>query len=245
MVKLIRKIVGTKGLLSNEELIEYFRGIINTYIKNLISDALVVNKISILDINSTLVTISKTCNEQINKIVDEYGLCIKNLVLEAVHIDENDPSFIKLKQILEKKTEMDILGYSYQEERSFNTMDAVAKNNSSAGLANSLMGVGLGFGIAKPIGNAMGTLAENVNKQMPQVDTKKDIEEEKIKCQNCGEEIPLNSKFCFKCGQKIENVMSFCPNCGTELTSNCKFCPNCGQSLEAAAEFCPNCGTKC
>ena len=50
-LKFIRKVSGTNTKIDSSQLSEYFRSIINTYVKNCISDALAINKISILNIN--------------------------------------------------------------------------------------------------------------------------------------------------------------------------------------------------
>ena len=48
------------------------------------------------------------------------------------------------------------------------------------------------------------------------------------KCSNCGNEIPVGSKFCNHCGAQIAHSIS-CPNCGYSAPVGSKFCPECGE----------------
>lgn len=190
-LKFIKKVSGTNTKINPSQLSEYFRSIINTYVKNCISDALAINKISILDINSCLVQLSNSCCNYLNEKIQDYGIVAKNFTVETINMLSNDPSLQRLKSILEKKAEMEILGYSYQEERSFDVMDKATSNPASSGIANSLMGIGLGFGLAEPIGKGVSNIATNV--RTPSA--------------------PSNDGWTCSCGQK--GITSpFCPSCG-------------------------------
>lgn len=57
----------------------------------------------------------------------------------------------------------------------------------------------------------------------------------KFFCENCGAEVPGNSKFCRQCGRFFASVR--CPACGI-TGPNEKFrkgCPNCGYAVPAVA----------
>ncbi|MFP3261006.1 MAG: zinc ribbon domain-containing protein [Sulfolobus sp.] len=53
-----------------------------------------------------------------------------------------------------------------------------------------------------------------------------------IKCWNCGEEVPADSKFCPRCGANLMPVK--CPKCGYVNSPGAKFCSNCGAPLQQA-----------
>ena len=250
----IRKMSGTSTSVDPASLSEYFRSIINTYVKNCISDAIFINKISLLDINSCLVRISDASCQYLNSKIVEYGIVAKNFTVETISIPANDPSLLKLKSILEKKAEMDILGYSYQEERSFDVMDKATSNQASAGIANSLMGIGLGFGLATPIAQGISRVANNANaplqtNQQPQQNHNSwncSCGERNIQsnfCPNCGNQKPIsaNSWICTNCG-RTGIVSLFCPDCGTKkpcLDWDC----SCG-AKNIQSNFCPSCGNR-
>lgn len=250
----IRKMSGTNTSVNPSILAEYFKSIINTYVKNCISDAIAINKISILDINSCLIQISNYSCDYLNTKIAEYGIVAKNFTVETINIPENDPSLLKLKSILEKRAEMDILGYSYQEKRSFDVMDKATSNQASAGIANSLMGIGLGFGLATPIAKGVSNIANSVNvSSHPAQSTQQGQSgwdcpcgEKNIQsnfCPNCGSKkpTPANTWTCPACG-KANITSPFCPECGSKKPNLAWDCP-CGEK-NIQSNFCPNCGNK-
>ena len=251
----IKKISGTSTSISIDSLSNYFRSIINTYIKNCISDSIIINKVSLLQMNSCLLSLSQACCQYLNKTIVDYGICAKNFTIEAISISENDPSLQKLRSILEKRAEMDILGYSYQEERSFNVMDNATSNTATAGIANSLMGIGLGFGLATPMGQGVANIASNVqvqhranaNPAQTMSDTWNcDCGANNIQsrfCPDCGKErvIKASSWNCARCG-KTDIQSTFCPDCGAKRIEHDWDC-ECGER-GIKSNFCPTCGNR-
>jgi membrane protease subunit (stomatin/prohibitin family) len=63
--------------------------------------------------------------------LDEYGIKLINFFVNSISVPENDPGVKILKEALAKRAQMDIIGYSYQQERSFDTLEGAAKNPSS------------------------------------------------------------------------------------------------------------------
>ena len=222
----LRKILGTKGSFDKAWLIEFFRGLINTYIKNCLSDAVTKENISILQINSKLMTISETTNSFINSKLEEFGVYVKNLVMENVIIQEDD-SLAKLKNSLNKRAEMDILGYNYSQERSFDVMQDIAQNESGGGggLTSNLLNLGLGIGVAKSVG-------QNINQMTDKISLNNNQPSNSF-CNKCGAPCANDALFCSKCGNKIEKQQKlFCSQCGIECTSEATFCSKCGNKLK-------------
>ena len=86
----------------------------------------------------------------------EYGIKLVNFYVNDISVPEDDLAVKKLKDALAKKAEMNIIGYSYQQERSFDTLEGAA-NNKGSGSA-PLMGAGIGLGMGVGLGSAMGAL---------------------------------------------------------------------------------------
>ncbi|MGM0501387.1 MAG: zinc ribbon domain-containing protein [Bacillota bacterium] len=53
-----------------------------------------------------------------------------------------------------------------------------------------------------------------------------------LKCQDCGEIVDLNTRFCANCGAKIvPDEQLRCDNCNTALEEGTNFCPECGTDI--------------
>lgn len=262
--KFLVKLVGTTEGMGKETLSTYFRGFLMTRIKGYISSMMVQKQISFLEINSYLNEISDELQKQIEILFADYGVKIKNFFVNSITIPEDDPSYLKIKNALAaakekqllatgKRAEMDILGYNYQQERTFNVLDKAAQNEGSgSNIMGAGMGLGMGVNLGSIVGGAMGGAIKNISANTAAPSSS----EENIKCSKCGAEIPKGAKFCLECGNKIEpktdNVIcpkcgmstpkgKFCINCGSRLATNC---PKCGAELPGNSKFCPECGEK-
>ncbi len=51
----------------------------------------------------------------------KYGIQLVNFYINDISVPEDDPAVKTLKDALAKRTEMDIVGYNYTQERSFDT----------------------------------------------------------------------------------------------------------------------------
>jgi len=139
-------------------------------------------------------------------------------------LPENNPEVNRLRSALAKKAEMDIIGYTYHDEQSFETMkNAINKGKSlPGGILETGMELGMGIKMAKGLG---GTISQIVD---PLVDGNV-----KQNCIVCGKQVEKDSKFCRHCGA-VQEIL--CPGCGKVYKEMIKFCSECGSSLEAKEE---------
>ncbi len=231
--KFLAKLVGRIPIFTEKTLSSYFRGIIVTRTKDCIGSHLIDKNISVLQISHKLNAISEYLQTVISSELDDYGMNVVSFTVNSITTDDKDPAVSKLKEALAKKAEMDIIGYTYQQERSFDTMKTAAGNPGAAGaLMNAGMGLSMGVGIGTPMGNAMGKIAQNLHT------------EQLMKCPSCGNSIVTGSSFCSYCGNKMlavntrkeQNIK--CGKCGFISSDEAKFCPNCGNIFNR----CPSCG---
>lgn len=205
--KFMREIFGTNREYTTNSLIEYFKGIIvsgfNTVLGRL--------AISALDLPAHLTTFSDEIKEVTDEDFDIIGVKIVNLKVESVALPE------EVEKAIDQRSSVGVMSGVMNEFTQYQTAQAIrdAANNPSGSAAST--GVGLGAGVA--IGQAMGQ-ALNPNNTTVQT----------VKCPNCNNTVPQNSKFCNNCGTKLVQN-NFCPNCGTKNELNSKFCNNCGQKL--------------
>jgi membrane protease subunit (stomatin/prohibitin family) len=266
----LQKLVGTLPSFTSQDILKFFRGLYLTKVKDAISSYLIKMKISVLEINAYISEISESLKNDINPTLTNYGIELVSFYVNDISVPEEDSAVIKLKDALAKKAEMDIIGYNYTQERSFDTLEGAATNkgSGSAQFMGAGMGLGMGLGIGKNMGGAFGEIGKSIDtsptKDCPHCH--KNVGAEFKFCPHCGKEIlTSNSKPCQKCGSENLIGMKFCGSCGNLLAKICpkcsaavedgqKFCFNCGNSLVKKCEcgheisgnlkFCPNCGKK-
>lgn len=264
--KFLVKLVGTMPFFNKNTMTDYFKGLYINRVKDRLSSCLSNAKISILEINSHLEELSTALCEQLQKEFSEFGIKVHSFYINDISVPENDPAVKKLKEALAKRAEMDILGYNYQQERTFDTLNTAAGNQGAAGtVMGAGMGLGLGFGIGGAMGNAAGGMdpvmstKENMKecpschskigeslKFCPHCGSDTTKQTKKTACSSCGYEYPAGTRFCPGCGKKL----NACKNCGTDVPEGSTQCPGCGQnicpacgvSFDKNAKFCPECG---
>lgn len=235
--KFLVKLVGTLPVLNESTLVNYFRGMYLTKVKDAISSYLVKEKVSIMDINAYIEEISSHLKSKMEPIFDDYGIKLINFYVNDISVPEDDPAVIKLKNALAKKAEMNILGYNYHQERSFDTLEGAAKNmGTSSNLMGAGMGVGMGAALGGVFGGQLGGLTNELNVKG----------EESKNCPNCNAFISKSNRFCPDCGfdtnkmseKNHDKTIITCSSCGTKYSNNVKFCPECGDKYNP----CPQCG---
>lgn len=215
------KLVGTLPMFDKENIVRYFRGLYLTKVKDAVSSYLINKQISIMEINAYIEELSMHLQEKIEPTLTEYGIKLVNFYVNDISVPEDDSAVIKLKDALARKAEMEIIGYNYQQQRSFDTLEGAAKNNGGA--SSNIMGAGIGLGMGINMGgavaNQMGAVTGNLNVTGEETKT----------CPSCGSKLPEgNPKFCPECGAALIKV---CPVCKTPVSGSAKFCPECGQKL--------------
>lgn len=233
--KFLTKLVGTLAVFDKENLIKYFRGLYLTKVKDAISSYLIKKQISVLEINAYLDELSEYLKEKMQPVLEEYGIKLVNFYVNDINTPEEDPAVKKLKEALAKKAEMDIIGYNYVQQRSFDTLEGAATNPSGgqSGLMGAGIGLGMGVGIGGSFGQQMGGLTENINT--------KEIKT----CPKCHAEMDAGKRFCANCGYdtskpetlKEDDGKVTCSNCGYKFSKTAKFCPECGDTYTPCA-FC-------
>lgn len=166
--KFLLKLVGTLPGFDSDTLAEYFRGVFITRIKTEIANAITRAGISVLEISTQLEALSSALKASLSTEMAEYGVGLAQFNIHSINVPEEDPAVKSLKAALAKRAEMGIIGFTYQQERSFNVMETAAGNEGAAG---SVLGAGLGLGMGVGMGPALGQsysqLATQIQPQAP------------------------------------------------------------------------------
>jgi membrane protease subunit (stomatin/prohibitin family) len=232
----IIKLVGTLPIFDKTNIVKYFRGLYLTKVKDAISSYLVHKQISIMEINAYIEELSSYLQDKMQPVLEEYGIKLINFYVNDISVPEDDSAVKKLKDALAKKAEMNIIGYNYQQERSFDTLEGAAKNSgSSSNLMGAGMGLGMGVTMGGAVGNQFGGISKNINTSAE--DTKN--------CPSCGVLMPKSKRFCSECGcdtnkskENTDNGLVACSKCKAQYKNTMKFCPECGDKYNP----CLKCG---
>ena len=246
--KFLLKLVGTLPGFDVATLADYFKGVFTTKIKSNIAQAIINNGHSVLEISSHLETLSEMLKVSLAPEMNAFGIGLVQFNIHSINVPEDDPAVITLKAALAKRTEMGILGFNYQQERSFDVMQTAAGNEGSAG---GVMGAGLGMGMGMAMGGGCAQMtpfsqpggwsgtasATCLNGNTPNPPGT-------WFCGKCGANLDASKKIikvgitCKKCKTNISRGSKFCPNCADEINP----CPECGEDNDKSAEICRSCG---
>ena len=151
--KFLMKLVGTQTGFDAAALAEYFRGAFNTRIKTAIATAILKSGLSVLEVSTRLDELSAALGDVLAADIADYGVALSQFSIESINVPENDTAVQQLKAALARRAEMDIVGFTYQQDRSFDVLRTAAANQGAAG---SVLGVGLGAGMGAALGAAVG-----------------------------------------------------------------------------------------
>lgn len=237
--KFLVKLVGTLPSFRKEDIANYFRGLYVARVKDAISTYILEEKVSVLEVNMYLDELSEFLQQQISPVMDEYGIGLVNFFVNSISVPENDPAVVKLRESLSRRAEMDIVGFNYVQERSFDTLEGAATNQGSmvAPLMGAGMGMGMGFGMGAGMGGAFAELAQNLS--IAEVVPGKG-NEAGAACAHCGSLIPSGYRFCGACGKEASastaTAIKFCGMCGNEIVPGNRFCSQCGTEAPHLAD---------
>lgn len=190
--RFLARLMGRLPAFTEKTLAGYFKGVIVTRAKDVIASVMANENCSLLQIGSKLNDISASLERRISEDLTDYGVELRLFTVNSISTDDADPSVIQLKKALAKKAEMDIIGYSYAQERSFDALQTAAGNEGNSGaMMGAGMGFGMGIGVGSPMGNAMAAIAKNIN--------------------------PIGARHCITCGCELPTEAKFCPGCGAKI----------------------------
>ena len=239
------KLVGTLPAFDVTTLSDYFKGVFTTKIKTHIAKAIIQNGQSVLEISTQLETLSDLLKESLKSEMEEYGVGLAQFNIHSINVPEDDPAVITLKAALARRTEMNLLGTNYQQQRTFDVLETAAGNEGSAGnVMGAGLGMGMGMGMGVPMGGAFSQL-------MPQMQTGQGFGAAgQVVCPRCHTPNNNGMKFCDSCGESLappqgnggtpgDNTPPLtCDKCNAIIPKGAKFCPSCADPTN----LCPSCG---
>lgn len=246
--KFLLKLVGTLPEFNRKYIDGYFKGLLLAEATSAIAKKITDDRICIVDIAAHTITLSGHLCGMLRKKFGEYGISINSFYIHSISFPENDDTIVKLKAMMAKRTEMSMLGYTYQQERSFDVIEQAAKNTGTAGsVMGAGIGAGMGVGMGVGLGGAMSPLLQNVVAGA----TPQPV------CKSCGQPVLPDTNFCPHCGYSEINSRGVavpeirCNKCGSVIPPEAKFCDNCGDEyykcpycqadIDPSVSICPVC----
>lgn len=209
----LQRLAGTARTCTTQELADYFRGVTGSRIAEELSSTLLKKEICFLEANAHLTEIAGEVSCGLEPFFAGYGIQLVNFCINSINAPEGDPSVRRLREALSRRHEMDLLQYSYQQDRSFDVLEQAARNpghgpgaaDSQTGAALDSLLSGIVRGAARPAGQGQRF------------------------CTGCGAPLSSGDAFCPKCGKPAGGA--HCPRCGAPLQEGSRFCSQCGQAL--------------
>lgn len=239
--KFVVRVVGQLPEYTVDSVRRAIKGTIMVAVKEVIASTIIEQGVSILEITTRLSELSRIMQDKLNTALDDLGLEVVHFTVNTIVAGDEDLTKLReaKENTLERRTNADLgayemgvmsearakaramEGYTYQEERKFDVMQAAAENKGTAG---GMIGAGVGLGVGLGVmDEARRTTASTMGQQgaAPAAPATRS-------CPHCRHSIPKQAKFCPECGQQLPPENKFCTECGTQLAPGSKFCPECG-----------------
>jgi membrane protease subunit (stomatin/prohibitin family) len=147
----LERLVGNMPSFATTKVTEYFRGVILSKLTTIIYDKLKADGVSVLNINAKIEDLSNYAKEKITEVFLQYGIEIQLFNIISISVQENDPSFQRLKEAKDAAAKIKIIGRDdYRMTRSFDVLEKAAENEN--GMAGAAVGLGAGVGIGGVVG---------------------------------------------------------------------------------------------
>ncbi len=157
-------LLGAFPSFTDDQIRQYFRGTVMSTIGTQIG-TLFNERVSFLNISAHLEELSETARQKIVPAMEKYGIVLETFYFESLNVPEDDPSYVKLKQIKEKAAELNVVGRDiYQLDKSMDVLKTAASNEGMAGL---MMQSGMGAGMGMMMGAQLGQKSGQMMTQMP------------------------------------------------------------------------------
>jgi membrane protease subunit (stomatin/prohibitin family) len=243
----VNSIVGTRGLVSTQQLGEYLRDIVVSRLNDLLGE----NLKTVFDLPAYYDELAAGVKARVAEDFSKQGLELVDMLISAITPPE------EVQKKIDERASMSALGdmNRYMQYKAAESMPDAAKQ--PGGAAGTGMGLGMGFGMGQMMANAFGG-GQGQQQGQQGGGQQGGAQAQTVPCPKCGTPVAAGAKFCNNCGANVQQQQAAtvtCPNCQAQVQAGAKFCNNCGQSLEpkackncntpvpAGAKFCGNCGT--
>ena len=165
--KFVTQLVGASSAFDQATLQSYFQGILMSQLKTAVASSIIKGSVGILEVSTELLNISKLVAQEVEAEFAEYGVKFTSFRIISINVPEDNASYKMLAEAKANAARRKIEGISYQQERSFDVMEAAAANEG--GTTGALMGAGMGVGMGLGVGAQAGQMMGQVNTSPPPI----------------------------------------------------------------------------
>ncbi len=232
-VLFINKLVGTQGIYTTDEISDYLNQVIVSRFNDYIGEKIQ----TIFDLPAQYDELAEGLAEKVHNDFERFGLSVDGLYINAV----TPPP--EVQKAIDDKSRMAVFDdmNKLMQMKAAMAMEKISESSDESAGAGAGTGVGMGMGMMMP---AM--FAQQFSNQTPADKTSKTPVQQQIICQECQNNIPMDSRFCPQCGHQ-QVIFEQCDNCKKNITPGTNFCPRCGNQIQKKEKikFCSNCGAEC
>ncbi len=148
----VTQIVGTLHDWDTQSLSQYFRGLVIMHAKDTVAQFIEQHSVSVMDITQALEAISGAVRDRIALEFERFGVEVVNFFVTSISVPDDNPSVLKIQEVMASRAELDRLGEDYRVKRTFDSIEKAAENDG--GVAGALLAGGLGVGLGVGAANA-------------------------------------------------------------------------------------------
>jgi len=115
----LQQMIGMTHMLTTDDVIEQFKGIVIQKLTAGISKFVVEREITVVKINAHIDDLARYIRESINDEFAQYGVRITNLNIISLNFDKEDPNVMRILNSQSEAAKRRMEGYTYQQERMF------------------------------------------------------------------------------------------------------------------------------
>lgn len=147
----LESFVGGQTSFSTEKLKEYFKGIIISKLTSIISNKLLQDDISVVNISCYVDELSSYSEEVLKEYFLKYGVTLSDFTIMSISVKDDDESFKRLKEAKDIAAKISVVGtQNYKMERTFDVLDKAASNGG--GIIGSSLELGAGVAVGTQVG---------------------------------------------------------------------------------------------
>lgn len=257
--KLLVKVVGTTAGITQQMLVQKFRGILMTRVKTYLANLIREQSINIFSIDEHLTTMSEALHQRLIPDFADYGLALEKFFVTTIVKPEEDRNYQWFKELhfrqyadvaeAQLRQQIGLIDQQTQAQRMVIEAQGIAQKRALEGYTYQdersfdvaervasndaiaqMSNLGIGLGVMGGIGGTVSNMMSGALGNAMQPQVPVVKQPEQIACPHCQTMLPAGAKFCFACGQKVE-----------QFGENEMICPNCGKKTPKG-KFCMECG---